>query len=66
MIDDAGLKGLTVGKAQVSHKHANFIVNLGGATAQDVYDLIQLVKVKINDRYGIDLETEIKFIGEFR
>ena len=66
LIDDAGLKGLTVGRAQVSTKHANFIVNLGGATAQDIYDLIQLVKIKVKDKYGIDLKEEIKFLGEFR
>lgn len=66
LIDEAGLKGLTIGQAQVSYKHANFIVNLGGATAQDIYDLIQLIKVKIKDKYGIEIESEIKFIGEFR
>lgn len=65
LLDEAGVKGLTIGQAQVSQKHANFFVNLGAATAQDIYSLIRLVKVKIKDKYGIDLKEEIRYLGEF-
>ena len=65
MLDDCGLKGLTLGDAQVSLKHANFIVNIGEATAQDIYYLIRIVQKRFKDRTGIDLAPEIKFLGEF-
>ncbi len=65
LLDEAGLKGLTIGGAQVSTKHANFIINTGNATAQDVYQLVNLVKIKVKDKYNIDLKTEIKFLGDF-
>ena len=65
-LDDMGIKGLTIGNAQVSTKHANFIVNLGGAKAQDIYDLIKLIKRKFKEQYDFDLKTEIKFLGEFQ
>lgn len=65
MLDDCGLKGLTLGDAQVSLKHANFIVNIGEATAQDIYYLIRIVQKRFKDRTGIDLTPEIKFLGEF-
>lgn len=65
LIDEAGLKGLTINGAQVSLKHANFIVNTGNARAQDIYELIKLTKNKIQQKYGIELETEIRFLGEF-
>lgn len=64
-LDEMGLKGLTIGRAQVSTKHANFIINLGGAKAQDIYRLIDFVQTKFEEKYNILLETEIKFLGEF-
>jgi len=65
LIESAGLKGLQVGDAQVSTKHANFLVNLGNASAQDVWDLSQLVIQKVEDQSGIRLEREVIFLGEF-
>jgi len=62
LIEDCGLKGLTVGGAQVSEKHAGFIVNRGGATARDVWDLSELVRRSVKERFGVDLEREIKFL----
>ena len=65
LIDEAGLKGTQVGDAQVSTKHAGFVVNLGSATAQDIKELVEVVKEKIYDEYQIKLETEPRFIGNF-
>ncbi len=65
LISEAGLKGTKIGQAQVSEKHPNFIVNLGGATAKDVLELIDLIKKKIKKVYSIDLETEC-IILEYR
>ena len=65
LIQDAGLKGFQLGNAQVSELHANFIVNLGGAKASDIFSLIQHIQNVISDRYGILLETEVKMIGHF-
>ena len=62
MIDEAGLKGATVGGACVSEKHAGFIVNKGGACANDVLTLIDLIKSKIREMHGIDIETEIIYV----
>jgi UDP-N-acetylmuramate dehydrogenase len=64
IIDRCGLKGARVGAAQVSEKHANFIVNLGGATAKDVVSLMRRVKKEVLEREGIELEEEIKIVGE--
>jgi UDP-N-acetylmuramate dehydrogenase len=64
LIESAGLKGLTVGGAQVSEKHANFIVNRGNAKAADVLQLMELIKEKVLDMHRIRLEPEIKIIGE--
>ncbi len=64
LISEAGLKGTKVGKAQVSEKHPNFIVNLGGAKAGDVIKLIGIVKKKIKNKYKIDLEIEVQFVGD--
>lgn len=63
LVQEAGLKGEKVGKAQVSDKHGNFIVNLGGATAQNVMDLIDKVKEKVYDKFGIELEEEIQLVN---
>mgnify|MGYP006273226183 FL=1 len=65
LIDEAGLKGTRVGDAQVSTKHAGFVVNLGSATAQDIKDLVAIIKEKIYEEYGVELETEPRFIGDF-
>lgn len=64
-IDQAGLKGTRVGGAIVSEKHANFIVNTGGATAADVLELIKLCQEKVNVLFGIKLEEEIEYVGDF-
>ncbi len=65
LIEQAGLKGNQIGQAQTSTLHANFIVNLGGAKASDVLALIRHTQAVIRDRNGIELETEVKIIGEF-
>lgn len=64
LIEAAGLKGLCVGKAQVSEKHAGFIVNLGGATARDVLGLIAQVQARVQAHAGVWLETEVRIVGE--
>ena len=63
LIEEAGLKGLRIGGAQVSEVHANFIVNTGDATARDVLELINLVKTKVYETYGIELQPEVRFLG---
>ena len=65
LIMEAGLAGVSVGGAQVSKKHCGFIINKGNATAADVYGLIQLVRKKVREHSGIELETEVKCVGEF-
>ncbi len=65
LIEEAGLKGRVVGNAQISPKHANYIVNLGGAAAADVCDLIRLVQDSVRQTSGYELEPEISFMGEF-
>ncbi|MEI8345569.1 MAG: UDP-N-acetylmuramate dehydrogenase, partial [Candidatus Omnitrophota bacterium] len=62
LIQEAGLKGHRIGDAEVSQKHANFIVNRGQASARDVKALCQVVRQSIRERFGIDLEQEIKFV----
>ncbi|MBM3206719.1 MAG: UDP-N-acetylmuramate dehydrogenase, partial [Candidatus Staskawiczbacteria bacterium] len=59
----AELSGRKIGGAQISKKHSNYIVNLGGANAQDVLSLIDLAKSEVNKKYGIILETEVQIIG---
>jgi UDP-N-acetylmuramate dehydrogenase len=63
LIDRCGLKGLRVGGAQVSEKHAGFIINAGGATCADVQNLIKLIQETVKNKTGFDLECEIKIIG---
>jgi len=63
LIDQAGLKGCTVGGAMVSTVHANFIVNTGRATARDIIELMRLVQKTVYERYGIALEPEVKILG---
>lgn len=64
LIEQAGLKGLRVGGACVSEKHAGFVVNDRGATAKDVLDLIRLVQARVFEHSGVRLETEVRILGE--
>lgn len=64
LIQDAGLRGLTVGGAQVSALHAGFIINTGGATAADIIDLMEIVRSAVFEKYGVMLEPEVRIIGE--
>lgn len=63
LIQDAGLKGVAVGGAQVSTLHSGFIINRGGATATDILDLIALVQNTVHDKFGVRLEPEVRIIG---
>lgn len=63
LVEDAGLKGYQIGGAKISEMHGNFIVNAGGATAQDVLDLIDFVKKTIHEKYEVSMETEVEIIG---
>ncbi len=65
LIEDAGLKGYSLGGAQVSALHCGFVVNNGGATAQEVYDLIRHVQKTVYEKFGVNLETEVRILGEF-
>lgn len=65
LIESAGCKGMRLGGAQVSTVHANFIVNAGGATAQDIVRLIRKVQMTVRDTHGVDLRPEIRFLGRF-
>jgi UDP-N-acetylmuramate dehydrogenase len=62
VIEDAGLKGTRIGKAEVSHQHANFIVNLGGATSVDVLNLIAHIRKVVHERIGFDLCCEVRYV----
>lgn len=64
LIEQAGLKGMRIGGAEVSRKHSNFIINADNAKADDVIQLIQYIKEKIKHKFGYELETEIRIIGE--
>ena len=64
LIESAGLKGRTIGKAGVSQKHANFIVNEGGATASDIEALIEQVMSAVKQQHGVELQREVHIIGE--
>lgn len=63
LIDEAGLKGKSIGGAMISQKHANFIINTGNATTKDIIALITTIKDRIKEEKGIELEPEINFIG---
>jgi len=63
-IEEAGLKGYRVGQAMVSERHANFIINLGNATATDVIRLMERVEKKVSEEKGVSLEREVKVVGE--
>ncbi|MEN8169472.1 MAG: UDP-N-acetylmuramate dehydrogenase [Pseudomonadota bacterium] len=64
LIESAGLKGRTVGNAAVSEKHANFIVNLGGATASEIETLIEQVQAEVKQQHGVELQREVHIVGE--
>ena len=64
LIQDAGLKGLSVGGAQVSEKHSGFIINTGNATATDIISLMHLVQNTVYDKFGVMLEPEVRIVGE--
>lgn len=64
LIQDAGLKGMAVGGAQVSELHAGFIINRGGATATDIIQLMRLVQNTVYDQFGVRLEPEVRIIGD--
>ncbi len=65
LIMDAGLRGFSVGGAQISEKHCGFVVNKGDATAADVLGLIREVQKRVQEQFGVTLEPEVKFLGEF-
>lgn len=64
-VDDVGLRGHSIGGAMFSDKHSNFIQNNGNATAKDITDLITLARDRIRERFGLDMDTEVMFVGEF-
>ena len=63
LIDQCGLKGLKVGGAMVSEKHANFIVNRSNATTEDILKLASIIKEKVFNRFQIKLEEEVEIVG---
>ena len=63
LIDKVGLKGLRIGDAEISKKHANFIINHGNAKSKDILSLIEIMKNKVKEKYKINLELEIKILG---
>ncbi|NWF92671.1 MAG: UDP-N-acetylmuramate dehydrogenase [Syntrophaceae bacterium] len=63
-IEEVGLKGFRIGQAMISDRHANFIINLGKATAQEVIDLMEFVERKVYEEKGISLEREVRVVGE--
>jgi UDP-N-acetylmuramate dehydrogenase len=65
LIDAAGLKGTRIGQAEISTMHANFFVNLGGATATHVLHLIELAQETARAKFGVELELEIELVGEW-
>ena len=65
LIEESGLKGKRIGGAMISRKHAGFILNVDNAKAVDVYALIRLIEARVLDRFGVQLEREVKLIGEF-
>jgi UDP-N-acetylmuramate dehydrogenase len=65
LIEQVGLKGQRFGQAQFSPKHANFMMNLGGASAAEVRHLMSLAQERVREQFGIELEPEIEFVGDF-
>jgi UDP-N-acetylmuramate dehydrogenase len=65
LLEEAGLKGLRAGDAQISTLHANFFINQGRASASDVYDLIRLARERVRKQFGVELELEIELVGDW-
>lgn len=65
LIQDSGLRGFRIGAAQVSEKHCGFVINRGGATAAEVVELMDQVRSQVKEKFGVELEPEVKRIGEF-
>ena len=65
LIEAAGLKGKVIGGAIISPKHANFIINQGDASAQDIFDLLNLARNAVSDKFGVNLIPEIELLGEW-
>lgn len=65
LVQDAGLRGVSVGGAQVSEKHTGFIINKGNATCEDLRGLIELVQKTVKEKFGVELKTEVEFVGRF-
>lgn len=65
LIEAAGLKGRRIGKAEISERHANFIVNLGGAKAEEVRGLMEVARGEVRRRFGVELEPEVRLLGEW-
>lgn len=66
LVDECGLKGYTIGGAQVSEKHAGFVINTGNATSQDIFELIKYIKKKVYEKFKVRIKEEIEIIGEFK
>ncbi len=66
LIEAAGMRGLTYGGAQISERHANFIVNVGGASAADIAALIRMAHTRVREQFGVDMELEVELRGEWR
>ena len=64
LIDECGLKGYSIGGAQVSNLHAGFLINKGNSTANDVLKLVEYVKQKVYEKFGIKIELEMEIVGE--
>ncbi|HAK58545.1 MAG TPA: UDP-N-acetylenolpyruvoylglucosamine reductase [Lachnospiraceae bacterium] len=65
LIQDAGLRGYSIGDAQVSEKHCGFIINRGAAAAMDIYRLIEYVREEVKTRFGVELVPEVRLVGDF-
>ena len=65
LIESSGLKGTKIGGAEVSEKHAGFIINSGDATSRDIYELIKYVQKVVYEKHGVKMEPEVRFIGDF-
>jgi UDP-N-acetylmuramate dehydrogenase len=66
LIEAAGLKGKRIGQAQIAERHANFIVNLGGARADDVHQLMELARAEVRRQFAVELIAEVKLLGDWQ
>ena len=65
LIDDAGLRGFSVGGAMVSEKHCGFVINYNNATSTDIFNLMKEIKRIVFEKFGVTLEPEVRFVGSF-